>query len=179
MITQFRLPDLGEGLTESEIVTWRVAEGDAVVLDQVLADVETAKATVELPSPCTGVVDKLHVAEGTVVPVGSVLVTFRVEDPSSVGSQEPAGPPEIVHAGRAVRARGGPGGSPAHRRTRCSLATAPEPRRLRRRRRGRRDAGPPAPALRTVQPRVSSGSRSGASAGPSPRPWSPAPPCRR
>ena len=89
MITQLRLPDLGEGLTESEIVSWRVAEGDEVTLDQVLADVETAKATVELPSPCAGVVEHLHVREGTVVPVGTVLVTFRVDDPASSGDPAP------------------------------------------------------------------------------------------
>ena len=96
MITRFRLPDLGEGLTESEIVTWRVAEGDRVVLDQVLADVETAKAVVELPSPCTGVVEQLHVPAGTVVDVGSVLVTFRVDESSSVGEPSSAGDPEAV-----------------------------------------------------------------------------------
>ena len=56
----FRLPDLGEGLTESEIVTWRVAEGDAVSVNQVLADVETAKAVVEVSSPFAGVVAALH-----------------------------------------------------------------------------------------------------------------------
>ena len=55
----FRLPDLGEGLTESEIVTWRVAEGDAVSVNQVLADVETAKAVVEVSSPFAGVVAAL------------------------------------------------------------------------------------------------------------------------
>ena len=55
MIKVFRLPDLGEGLTESEIVAWRVAPGDTVELNQLIADVETAKAVVELPSPFAGV----------------------------------------------------------------------------------------------------------------------------
>ncbi len=78
MIEVFRLPDLGEGLTESEIVTWMVAEGDAVVLDQVLAEVETAKAAVELPSPYAGVIERLHVPAGSTVAVGSDLVASRV-----------------------------------------------------------------------------------------------------
>lgn len=80
MIEVFRLPDLGEGLTESEIVAWRVAEGETVRLDQILADVETAKALVELPSPLAGVVKHLHAAEGATVPVGSPLVSFLVGD---------------------------------------------------------------------------------------------------
>lgn len=54
MIAEFRLPDLGEGLTEAEVVQWLVAPGDAVALNQTLAEVETAKAVVELPSPYEG-----------------------------------------------------------------------------------------------------------------------------
>ncbi len=92
MIKLFRLPDLGEGLTESEIVTWMVAEGETVQLDQVLAEVETAKAAVELPSPYAGVVERLYVPEGTTVPVGSVLISFRVDDSSFVDGEEPAAP---------------------------------------------------------------------------------------
>ncbi len=79
MIEVFRLPDLGEGLTESEVVTWMVAEGDTVDLDQVLAEVETAKAAVELPSPYAGVIERLHVPAGTTVAVGSDLVSFRID----------------------------------------------------------------------------------------------------
>ncbi|MCK6057936.1 dihydrolipoamide acetyltransferase family protein [Micrococcus luteus] len=75
----FRLPDLGEGLTESEIVTWRVAEGDAVTVNQVLADVETAKAVVEVSSPFAGVIAALHGAEGETLEVGAPLVTFTLE----------------------------------------------------------------------------------------------------
>jgi len=74
----FRLPDLGEGLTESEIVQWHVAEGDTVELNQIIADVETAKAVVELPSPYAGVVVRLHEAAGTVVDVGSPIISFEV-----------------------------------------------------------------------------------------------------
>ncbi|WP_299165379.1 dihydrolipoamide acetyltransferase family protein [uncultured Arthrobacter sp.] len=86
MIKEFRLPDLGEGLTESEIVVWHVAVGDTVELNQVIADVETAKAVVELPSPYAGVVAKLHEQPGTVVEVGSPIVSFDVP-----GSGVPSG----------------------------------------------------------------------------------------
>jgi len=74
----FLLPDLGEGLTESEVVSWRVAEGDSVELNQPLADIETAKAVVELPSPYEGVITKLHAAEGETVAVGAPLIEFDV-----------------------------------------------------------------------------------------------------
>ena len=73
MIREFPLPDLGEGLTESEIVAWRVAVGDRVELNQIIADVETAKAVVELPSPYSGVITALHAAEGETVNVGEPL----------------------------------------------------------------------------------------------------------
>ncbi|MHA7294698.1 dihydrolipoamide acetyltransferase family protein [Arthrobacter sp. HLT1-21] len=78
MIKEFRLPDLGEGLTESEIVSWHVAEGDVVELNQIIADVETAKAVVELPSPYAGVVARLHEQPGTVVEVGAPIISFDV-----------------------------------------------------------------------------------------------------
>ncbi|MGL4257559.1 MAG: dihydrolipoamide acetyltransferase family protein [Microbacterium sp.] len=76
MIQDFRLPDLGEGLPEAEIVAWLVAEGDTVTLNQTIAEVETAKAVVELPSPHAGTITKLHAAAGDVVAVGSVLVSY-------------------------------------------------------------------------------------------------------
>ncbi len=79
MIKEFRLPDLGEGLTESEIVAWKVAVGDTVTLNQIIAEVETAKAVVELPSPFAGVVAALHEQPGTVVEVGKPIVSFEVE----------------------------------------------------------------------------------------------------
>lgn len=71
----FVLPDLGEGLTEAEIVTWRVAEGDEVGIDDVLVEVETAKATVEVPCPYAGRVLTLHAQPGEVVAVGRPLVS--------------------------------------------------------------------------------------------------------
>lgn len=80
MIAEFKLPDLGEGLTESEIVSWHVAVGDSVVLNQVIGEVETAKAVVELPSPFAGVVSAITHEPGTVVEVGEVIIAFDVAD---------------------------------------------------------------------------------------------------
>lgn len=80
---RFALPDLGEGLDEGTITAWLVAEGDAVALNQPLVEVETAKATVEIPSPFAGRVARLHAAVGGSVPVGATLVTFEVEGPES------------------------------------------------------------------------------------------------
>ena len=82
-VREFRLPDLGEGLEDAEVVSWRVAEGDRVELNQTLAEVNTAKALVEIPSPWEGVVEALHAKEGDVVKVGEPLVGIRVE--GSVG----------------------------------------------------------------------------------------------
>ncbi|MCQ9163488.1 MULTISPECIES: dihydrolipoamide acetyltransferase family protein [unclassified Arthrobacter] len=78
MITEFRLPDLGEGLTESEIVSWHVAVGDRVELNQVIGEVETAKAVVELPSPYAGTVTAITHEPGTTVEVGEVIIAFEV-----------------------------------------------------------------------------------------------------
>ncbi len=75
----FLLPDVGEGLVEAEIVSWKVAVGDAVALNQPLVDVETAKATVELPSPFAGTVTELHHAVGDVVEVHKPLVTIETD----------------------------------------------------------------------------------------------------
>jgi pyruvate dehydrogenase E2 component (dihydrolipoamide acetyltransferase) len=72
----FKLPDLGEGLTEGEIARWLVSEGDVVVEDQPLVEIQTDKTTVEIPSPAGGRIGKIHVAEGEVVPVGTVLVVI-------------------------------------------------------------------------------------------------------
>src|SRR6476661_3295175 len=80
MIKEFRLPDLGEGLTESEILSWKVDVGDTVSLNQVIAEVETAKAVVELPSPFAGVIKELHEQPGSVVEVGKPIVSFEVPD---------------------------------------------------------------------------------------------------
>ncbi|GAA1959199.1 dihydrolipoamide acetyltransferase family protein [Microbacterium aquimaris] len=94
MTRQFRLPDLGEGLPEAEIVQWHVAEGDTVTLNQTLAEVETAKAVVEIPSPFAGVVRTLHAREGELVEVGAPLVSV---DPET-GSETPSGDDTSPHA---------------------------------------------------------------------------------
>jgi len=112
VITEFRLPDLGEGLPEAEIVQWLVAAGDEVALNQTIAEVETAKAVVELPSPYAGVVSALHAEAGDTVAVGDVLIAFDVagaepESPAeaadSVESAEGADPPNLVGYGAAPR----------------------------------------------------------------------------
>lgn len=76
----FRLPDLGEGLAEAEIVEWRVKVGERVEIDQVLLTVETAKALVEVPSPVSGVVERLCAAVGEMVHIGAPLVAFAGEE---------------------------------------------------------------------------------------------------
>jgi Biotin-requiring enzyme len=81
----FRLPDLAEGLEDAEVVAWRVAEGDLVELNQLLGEMQTSKATVEIPSPCPGRVLRLHARPGDLVRVGEPLVTFDVEGPGVVG----------------------------------------------------------------------------------------------
>ncbi|MGX5715631.1 dihydrolipoamide acetyltransferase family protein [Arthrobacter sp. MAHUQ-56] len=91
MIKEFRLPDLGEGLTESEILSWKVGVGDTVSLNQVIAEVETAKAVVELPSPFAGVVKELHEQPGSVVEVGKPIVSFEIPDDDGPGPSESAG----------------------------------------------------------------------------------------
>ncbi|MFT4258713.1 dihydrolipoamide acetyltransferase family protein [Microbacterium sp.] len=114
MITEFRLPDLGEGLTEAEVVQWLVAPGDAVALNQTLAEVETAKAVVELPSPYEGTVARLHAEAGQTVAVGAPLIAFDVADAADDGpvgsdAEEQAQPNLVgygaapVHGARPVR----------------------------------------------------------------------------
>ncbi len=141
MISEFRLPDLGEGLPEAEIVQWLVAEGDAVALNQPIAEVETAKAIVELPSPFAGVVQTLHAAAGDVVAVGSPLIEIDVpggesSSPSAPAAEASAAPereseaeaeaepekavPNLVGYGAAPRAAGRP-----QRRARSGRPLAP------------------------------------------------------
>ncbi|MDE2282124.1 MAG: 2-oxo acid dehydrogenase subunit E2, partial [Actinomycetales bacterium] len=86
----FLLPDVGEGLVEAEIVAWKVAVGDTVTLNQPLVDIETAKATVELPSPFAGTVTALHGAVGDVMAVGAPLVVIETGAASAAPSAAPA-----------------------------------------------------------------------------------------
>ena len=81
----FMLPDLGEGLTEAELVEWHVAEGDEVQVDQIVVTVETAKASVDLPCPYAGRVATLHGVVGAVLQVGKPLITIGANETSGSG----------------------------------------------------------------------------------------------
>ncbi|WP_217183849.1 dihydrolipoamide acetyltransferase family protein [Streptomyces sp. AC495_CC817] len=118
MIAEFRLPDLGEGLTEAEVVQWLVAPGDTVALNQTLAEVETAKAVVELPSPYEGTVSTLHAEAGETVAVGAPLIAFDVEGAEEAPSApaEEKAQPNLVGYGAAPAS----GGRPARRARRVA-----------------------------------------------------------
>jgi pyruvate dehydrogenase E2 component (dihydrolipoamide acetyltransferase) len=85
-MADFKLPDLGEGVTEAEIDRWLVTEGQTIAEDDPLVDVITDKATAEIPSPFAGVVEKIHIPAGETVPVGTVLVTIGDTSGSASGS---------------------------------------------------------------------------------------------
>lgn len=85
---EFALPDVGEGLTEAEIVHWHVAVGDTVQVNQHIVDIETAKAIVELPSPFSGRVMALHVEAGRVVPVGTSIMALEIMSVAAVISAD-------------------------------------------------------------------------------------------
>lgn len=131
MIAEFRLPDLGEGLTEAEVVQWLVAPGDSVALNQTLAEVETAKAVVELPSPYEGTVSTLHADAGETVAVGAPLIAFEIEgdDPPAApsgGEQESSAEkaqPNLVGYGAAPTSSGRPARR-ARRRSAAPVASA-------------------------------------------------------
>jgi pyruvate/2-oxoglutarate dehydrogenase complex dihydrolipoamide acyltransferase (E2) component len=115
MAYEFKLPDLGEGLQEGEVARWLVAEGDEIVEDAPLVEIQTDKTTVEIPSPAAGRVARILVAEGDVVPVGTVLVVIgeggplaeppRAEPPgtSAARAADAAAPPSRVQATPVVR----------------------------------------------------------------------------
>ncbi|MFI6069320.1 dihydrolipoamide acetyltransferase family protein [Micromonospora sp. NPDC051227] len=124
----FLLPDLGEGLSEAEIVEWRVAVGDVVTVDQSVVEVETAKAVVDVPCPYAGRVVTLHGAAGEVRPVGQPLITIAPLD----GGDEPAGhatyrEEERAGSGNVLIGYGTGHGTATRRRRRPRLAVAPEP----------------------------------------------------
>lgn len=102
----FKLPDVGEGTTEAEVAAWHVAPGDHVTEDQPLVDVMTDKATVEIPSPVTGIVRSLHVQAGEMAAVGAALVSFEVADAAAQAGSAPSAPeaPPPVEAPAAARA---------------------------------------------------------------------------
>ena len=88
----FKLPDVGEGVAEGELISWLVAPGDTVEEDQPVAEVETDKALVEVPSPYNGTVKELHVEEGTMVPVGDVIITYEIEGEEDEAAEVTAEP---------------------------------------------------------------------------------------
>lgn len=117
---EFRLPDLGEGLTEATIVEWFVVEGQEVALNDPLLSVETAKAEVELPSPFAGTVVKRSVAEAEIVPVGASLLTIAVtSDAVTADATDERQPANLVGSG--------PTGDLAVRRRRAKPAPGPRP----------------------------------------------------
>ena len=89
---EFKLPDLGEGLTDGEVVRWLVAEGDAIELNQPVVEVETAKAVVEIPAPYGGTVVKLHAAEGESLDVGAPLISVDTAGGASAPAAAQAAP---------------------------------------------------------------------------------------
>jgi len=97
-IREFKLPDVGEGLTEAEIVGWLVEEGDTVSEDQPVAEAETDKAVVEVPSPVNGTVKEIRAEAGEMVPVGTVIIVFETEG-GETASESTSSEDEGVAAG--------------------------------------------------------------------------------
>ena len=107
MNKEFRLPDVGEGLTEADIVAWHVKPGDTVRINQVIVDIETAKAVVELPSPYAGTVSALLVEVGQTVDVGTPIIAVDV--PSADGAEPEPVKPAQQPGGQADAASQEPG----------------------------------------------------------------------
>src|SRR5258707_14808598 len=99
-LKQFKLPDVGEGLTEADIVRWLVQPGDKIDINQIIVEIETAKALVELPSPYAGVVDDLLVPEGATADVGTPIISVQVGADGTAGAAD----------GTASASRGAAGG---------------------------------------------------------------------
>ena len=91
-LKEFKLPDVGEGLTEADIIRWHVHPGDEIIVNQIIVEIETAKAVVELPSPYAGTVADLLVPEGATADVGTPIISVNV------GGGAPAQPPAVVVA---------------------------------------------------------------------------------
>jgi pyruvate dehydrogenase E2 component (dihydrolipoamide acetyltransferase) len=111
MAYEFKLPDLGEGLTEGEVARWLVAEGQEIAEDDPLVEIQTDKTTVEIPSPAGGVVSQILVQEGDVVPVGTVLVVIGGDGAEQPQREQPSAAPQgqttsgaLVHKGGKARA---------------------------------------------------------------------------
>ncbi|AXJ09231.1 dihydrolipoamide acetyltransferase family protein [Arthrobacter sp. PM3] len=119
-LNKFNLPDVGEGLTEAEIVTWKVKPGDTVAVNDVLCEIETAKSLVELPSPFAGTVAELLVPEGVTVEVGTPIISVSdaasAQAPAAPAAASPAAPAPAPMYGKLpadTSDAGEPGGRPA------------------------------------------------------------------
>ncbi|WP_427887550.1 dihydrolipoamide acetyltransferase family protein [Kribbella sp. GL6] len=121
-IQQFRLPDVGEGLVEAEIVSWKVKPGDTVKLNDTVVEIETAKSLVELPVPFAGTITELLVPEGETVPVGTPIISVQTDS-----VDEPAPEPDDNGGRTAVLVGYGPKTTEAKRRQRKPAGTAAEP----------------------------------------------------
>ncbi|MGI8537362.1 MAG: dihydrolipoamide acetyltransferase family protein [Mycobacteriales bacterium] len=106
-VQDFRLPDLGEGLTEGEILRWLVQVGDEVALNQVIVEVETAKAAVELPSPYAGIVTAIHHAAGQIVEVGAPIISIETGRDLALTDMVPVLPREDAGPGAGIGAEAG------------------------------------------------------------------------
>ncbi|ADG90020.1 dihydrolipoamide acetyltransferase family protein [Thermobispora bispora] len=160
MLREFKLPDVGEGLTEAEIVKWHVAPGDTVTVNQTIVEIETAKAVVELPCPFEGKVAELLVAEGQTVEVGTPIISVRTGD--APAAPEPAAPAE--QNGQAVKAEQD---GTAEKREPVLVGYGVKPGATRRRRRSTAAATAPTPAAPTpAAPAPSRPGRSGVLAKP-------------
>src|SRR3954467_5400918 len=89
---EYLLPDVGEGLTEAEIVSWKVKVGDTIEINDIVCEIETAKSIVELPSPFAGVVSAIHVPEGETIAVGTPIIAIGDD---VAPSAEPVATPEM------------------------------------------------------------------------------------
>lgn len=134
----FPLPDVGEGLTEAEILSWKVAVGTEVAINDVLVEIETAKSVVELPSPFAGTVEALLVAEGETVEVGTPIISISGGDSAPVAPAAPAA--AETESGTAL-VGSGPKADAVKRRARKRPASATQP--------AQAPAAPAAPAVQT------------------------------
>jgi pyruvate dehydrogenase E2 component (dihydrolipoamide acetyltransferase) len=125
-IQQFRLPDVGEGLVEAEIVSWKVKPGDTVKLNDTVVEIETSKSLVELPVPFAGVVTELLVPEGETVPVGTPIISVQTESAEALADDMVPTIPEPEETGgrTAVLVGYGPKTTDAKRRQRKPAASA-------------------------------------------------------
>ncbi|MET9956995.1 dihydrolipoamide acetyltransferase family protein [Streptomyces sp. NPDC006339] len=125
-VREFTMPDVGEGLTEAEILTWHVRPGDTVTDGQVVCEVETAKAAVELPIPFDGTVHELRFPEGSTVDVGAVIITVATTAPAPAAASAPvaATPPPAPEGRQPVLVGYGVSEGPTRRRPRAQGAAA-------------------------------------------------------